>query len=400
MGCGAVIAHKPSQKAHWIKVATANGADLASAPPRVLEDRDVVIAGVSAESTIPFDLQLAPDNLKADRGVVLAAVRRRGAALQHASPELQADREIVLAAVRENGYALKYASEVLRDDREAVLAALHKRAHSQRVLLLASPSMQCDREVVLASMRLNGRNFCDVPEHFEEDREVVLAAVDSSHWLPLREVPDCFLCDRDVVAASIRKVPEYLRDASEELRHCPEMLAAVRPYWLDRAKRWPHSLAEAPVELSADEEFMELVRSSWQSRISGWRPGTCGSCLRSAPGCVRGDRALVRSALEGPCGARELLYASGGLRDDEELALLAVALDGEALRFASERLRASRRVVAEAVGTSGEAALRHASAELRADAGLLLLAAVRRDPVEELLSLPPTTPRGPALCVG
>lgn len=381
MGCGAVIAHRPSSKAYWLETATANGADLASAPPRIRGDRDVVLAGVSADSATPFDLQLASNNLKADRGVVHAAVRRRGAALQHASPELQADREVVLSAVRENGYALKYASAALRDDREIVLAALHKQAHAQRVLLLASPAMQCDRDVVLATMKLNGRNFCDVPEQFEEDKEVVMAAVQSSHWLPLRQVPDCFLGDREVVAASIQNVPEYLRDAAEELRHSPEMLAAVRPYWLDRARRWPHSLAEAPEEFSEDEEFMELVRSSWQPRLSR-ESGSPRSGLQSAPPCVRSDRAMVRSALEQD--PRDLCFAAGPLREDLELTMLAVSLDGEALRFASPTHRASREVVQEAVGTSGKAALKYACSELQEDNELLRLASVRKDPVEEI----------------
>ena len=49
----------------------------------------------------------------------MAAVRQRGWALNYASPELRADREVVLAAVRQNGRALEFAifaSEELRAD--------------------------------------------------------------------------------------------------------------------------------------------------------------------------------------------------------------------------------------------------------------------------------------------
>ena len=41
-----------------------------------------------------------------------------GRALEIASPELRADREVVMAAVRQRGWALNYASPELRADRE------------------------------------------------------------------------------------------------------------------------------------------------------------------------------------------------------------------------------------------------------------------------------------------
>ena len=39
-------------------------------------------------------------------------------ALQYAAKPLRADREIVLAAVKRDGYALQYASEELQQDEE------------------------------------------------------------------------------------------------------------------------------------------------------------------------------------------------------------------------------------------------------------------------------------------
>ena len=58
-----------------------------------------------------------PNELRADREVVLAAVRADGDALQYASDELvQADREVVLAAVNQRGDLLWYASNELLAD--------------------------------------------------------------------------------------------------------------------------------------------------------------------------------------------------------------------------------------------------------------------------------------------
>ena len=57
-------------------------------------------------------LQCASDTLKADREVVLEALRlqknNNALALWYASDALKADRKFIMAAVRQNGNALKY----------------------------------------------------------------------------------------------------------------------------------------------------------------------------------------------------------------------------------------------------------------------------------------------------
>ena len=49
--------------------------------------------------------------LRSLRDEVLASVTRNGRALRRAPEELRADREIVLVAVKQNWYALQYAAE-------------------------------------------------------------------------------------------------------------------------------------------------------------------------------------------------------------------------------------------------------------------------------------------------
>lgn len=50
-----------------------------------------------------FRLATAPEPLKADKEVVLAAVRQNGDALQFAAPELRDDIDVVTVAVRGGG---------------------------------------------------------------------------------------------------------------------------------------------------------------------------------------------------------------------------------------------------------------------------------------------------------
>ena len=60
--------------------------------------------------------------LRADKQIVLAAVRGAGSALQYASAELQDDKDVVLAAAMQDPTALLWASAALQMDEDVVSA--------------------------------------------------------------------------------------------------------------------------------------------------------------------------------------------------------------------------------------------------------------------------------------
>ena len=55
------------------------------------------------------------------RDFAIAAVKKNGNALKHASAQLRSDREVVLAAVCNDGNTMLYASPELKADREFVM---------------------------------------------------------------------------------------------------------------------------------------------------------------------------------------------------------------------------------------------------------------------------------------
>jgi len=112
--------------------------------------------------------------LRADREVVLAAVKQDGEALRYASEELRADREVVMPVVQRTGEALQYASQKLKADREVVLAAVQR---DSRALRYASAEVRADREVVLAAVQQDGGALEFASKELRADREVVFAAV-------------------------------------------------------------------------------------------------------------------------------------------------------------------------------------------------------------------------------
>ena len=301
------------------------------------------------------ELQHASLELRADRNVVLAAVRQAGGlAIAYASPGLQADREIVLEAVRQNGDALQYASTELWADREVLLEAVRQNGDA---LQYASTELQADREVLLEAVRQNGDALRYASAELWADREVVLEAVRQNG-------------DHDA-----------LRYASTELRAdiCEVLLEGGR-------ENKGQALLFASRELWADRGFFqEAVRQN-------------GNALRYATDAdpeLEADRELVLEAVRQNGNA--IRHASRELWVDREVVLEAVRQNGNTLRFVTEvdyKLKKDREVVLAAVAAQGyweeelgpngrvvpnstpefNNALRYASYELRADREVVLAA--------------------------
>ena len=66
--------------------------------------------------------------------IVMAAVRKRGDALEHASKKLRGNQEIVQAAVQQSGFALRFATSLLRLDRKRAIAAAEQGGRATRKL--------------------------------------------------------------------------------------------------------------------------------------------------------------------------------------------------------------------------------------------------------------------------
>lgn len=130
---------------------------------------------------------------------------------------------------------------------------------------------------------------------------------------------------------------------------------------------WP--LAEAQEAKPGEAE--QLQQRSW--RVSSWRAAVAEDWrqLAHAPPQVRGDRGLVLAALAVSYG-QALRHASAELRADREVALAAAAAGGKSVREAAAELRGDRDFILEAMRLGDGAALGCASEALRRDASLVL----------------------------
>ena len=92
--------------------------------------------------------------LRADKDIVLHAVRQDGCALYYAATKLQEDREVALVAVKQNFQALYYVSATLKSDRSVVLAAIESGgSRGWEALPFAGRELRADRGVVLEAAK-------------------------------------------------------------------------------------------------------------------------------------------------------------------------------------------------------------------------------------------------------
>tara|TARA_Y100000031_G_scaffold106091_1_gene116854 strand:- start:898 stop:2298 length:1401 start_codon:yes stop_codon:yes gene_type:complete len=137
------------------KVAKKKVAKKAATPPKAeavdQEARKALLKAMKEGDS--WKLEHADKSLKADREIVLAAVKQDGYALEYAAKSLKADREVVLKAVKEEGLALEYAAKSLKADREIVLAAVKNNGNA---LEYAAKSLKADPDIVLAAAKANG----------------------------------------------------------------------------------------------------------------------------------------------------------------------------------------------------------------------------------------------------
>ena len=128
---------------------------LAAAHPNLQKDKNFVLAALSLDSS--KNMRYVPKFLLEDRDVVLAGMRQQGKHFAYFSfyaASFMNDRDVVLAAVSSCGLALGDVLPVFQNDKEVVLTALRSSGYDRdRVLQFASPALQKDSDV-LALMQM------------------------------------------------------------------------------------------------------------------------------------------------------------------------------------------------------------------------------------------------------
>ena len=160
----------------------------------------------------------------------------------------------------------------------------------------------------------------------------------------LRDAPDKFKADKEVVMAAVAAWGQAFEYASDELKADKDFImevikkTALHPEWDEESRGVLQFVSE---ELKADKE---VVMAAVKVQFDGH--GYSGN-LQYASEELKADKEVVMAAVEND--GRALKYVSDELKADKEVVMAAVKCDGNALEYADESLQNDKDLIA-AVG--------------------------------------------------
>ena len=111
-----------------------------------LRDNNVIATVALSNNT--WSVEFMSSRIKADRKLMLKAVKKNGAILGYL-PHFAHDKVFAKAAVRENGANMQYLSGKMRNDKEIALIGISNNNYCVRFL---SDELKNDKEIAIASL--------------------------------------------------------------------------------------------------------------------------------------------------------------------------------------------------------------------------------------------------------
>ncbi|KAG2378080.1 hypothetical protein C9374_008702 [Naegleria lovaniensis] len=179
--------------------------------------------------------------------------------LKYTSDRLKNNRNFVLRAVKSNGKCYRDVLPIFQNDREIVLAAvsntgslLYEQQKNRRVL---PAQFRNDKEVILAALKSGSCSFSNIPTHLYNDKDVVLTALE---YTSLYESSIAYAVsrffernDREVIIATIQKNGHYLNSLSYDFSNDRDLLLAAI-----RNNQVVYALQAASNNLKQDQNFV------------------------------------------------------------------------------------------------------------------------------------------------
>lgn len=156
----------------------------------------------------PKMLSKAPQEVRNNPEMVIAAIRSYPKALQYASDELRIDKTVVSLAVSLEPKALKLTPSVLKNNLAIVSTAI---ISDPTTLKFASPGLKNDRTIVSTAVSLDPMTLRFASKHMRSDRELVLQAV-RLNGVCLKGPDDRLLRDPALIKAAFRTYPGIIGD--------------------------------------------------------------------------------------------------------------------------------------------------------------------------------------------
>jgi hypothetical protein len=254
-----------------------------------------------------------PLNIKDDEEMVQIAISAEPHNLRYVSDRLRyGNLSVILNAIKRSGTCLKYLNDNLKNNRGIVIEAVKS---EWQAIEFASEDLKNDRELILTALRKH-RDADDVlefvPDNIRDDEEIVLEG-------------------------------GLIRFASNRLKNNKEFILKM----IMKNKSYTKNLGFEFIskDLLRDKEFiLDVIKID-------------GSLLAYVSKELREDKKVILEAM------RNTGYAFGSaskkLRDDEDFVLKAIEINAyNALRYASDRLKKNKKLVAKAYKYGGSIVLK------------------------------------------
>eukprot|EP00419_Tripos_fusus_P036327 CAMPEP_0172771202 /NCGR_PEP_ID=MMETSP1074-20121228/190167_1 /TAXON_ID=2916 /ORGANISM="Ceratium fusus, Strain PA161109" /LENGTH=387 /DNA_ID=CAMNT_0013607105 /DNA_START=51 /DNA_END=1211 /DNA_ORIENTATION=- len=173
-------------------------------------------------------LKEAPEHVRANREIILAATENNPSCLQYATEDIRSDRGFVVEVLgRAAGWScFHHAADILLKDKSFILSTAQLfREHGARplkeILGSAEKDMWSDRAFVHEAVALVPDMIGMASHELRADGTLMLVVLESSKYTScsiLESIPDKLLSDRDFVLAAARKTCWLLPRVAKQLR--------------------------------------------------------------------------------------------------------------------------------------------------------------------------------------
>ena len=157
------------------------------------KDEEILIAAFEQIKSFYSPLKFASEDLKKNKTLILKIMELDGKSLEHVGTDLKKDREVVLRAVQNNGWSLQHADIAFQSDREIVMYAAKSGASNY-----IDKSFKTDEEVCLALIQNNVGNMFWCDDSLKNNKNFILKAIEKNSHVTI-EYPN-FNSEPEIVA--------------------------------------------------------------------------------------------------------------------------------------------------------------------------------------------------------
>jgi len=170
---------------------------------------------------------LMPDELKADKDIILASVKKNGWVIKEIEKKFQEDWDIAIAAVIQNYLCMEGLPAKLLDNEDFIMEILANQNY--HVFDFVSDRLKDNKEFVIKALGIEPWIYPSISQRLKVDADIISFVVSKDKNVAILEYgPKSLSENKDFVISIVSESPSQLRFASVKLRSDPEVIHATR----------------------------------------------------------------------------------------------------------------------------------------------------------------------------